>query len=45
MVPEEVCEVEWVSKEEMGEFLNKKGKEGCMFSPWFMKMFNNGLLN
>ena len=29
----------------MKEFLEKKTeKENCQFSPWFMKMYNNGLL-
>lgn len=30
----------------MEQFLKAKSEvEKCMFSPWFMKMFNNGLLN
>lgn len=44
MVPEEVCEVAWVAKEDMESFLENKTKEDCLFSPWFMKMFKNGLL-
>ena len=46
MVPEEVCEVEWVAQNQMEQFLKIKSEtEKCLFSPWFMKMFNNGLLN
>lgn len=46
LVPEEVCEVEWVKKENVREFVEKKQKiEKCYFSPWFMKMFNNGLID
>jgi isopentenyldiphosphate isomerase len=44
MISEEVCEVAWVPRNGMEEFLESKKKEGCLFSPWFMKMYNNGLL-
>ena len=44
-VPEEVCEVEWVAKSELKQFIEDKEQSGCVFSPWFLKMYNNGLLD
>lgn len=46
MASEEVCETQWVSRDMVRQWVEHKQRvEKCSFSPWFMKMFQNGLLD
>ena len=44
LVKDEISEVEWVSRKDLGDFVSRKLSEGCQFSPWFAKMQEHGLL-
>jgi isopentenyldiphosphate isomerase len=45
IVEEEICEVEWVQQQNLQKFIDSKTANGCYFSPWFLKMHENGLLS
>jgi hypothetical protein len=44
MVPSEIAETQWISKNYLKDFMEGVIKQGGYFSPWFTQMTKSGLL-
>ena len=44
MVPSEIAETQWISKNDLKGFMEGVIQQGGYFSPWFTQMTKSGLL-